>query len=276
MKLTDQPISTHFRRKGPRLLLVITLCLSLISGTSSASALTSAPESKHGNKPLVTSQLYIADASYCENVYDYKLYPCPGARYQYLSAVWAVSVTNPNRSAEARNVRARVVLMDVSGNEVMNKVMQVAARLAPGQTAWLSPSGSNVRGYWQTDASEGQGAAVSGTVTVLPHPWARGSKLRTIQSPMEFAAVSGCSYSWDEGGCFKYNPTAAFPNPGAEYKAYLTAVLFGDDGAPIGGVRFNRGLLTSIKRGNNSAGFYFNIPGSLSKRIADIQLFVSR
>lgn len=259
-------------RAGPVILAAIA---ALLSGVGSASASLDLSVARKGNQPLVTSQLYIADASYCKDPYDYKLYPCPGAMYQNLSAVWAVSVTNPNRSAEARNVRARVVLLDASGNEVMNKVMQVAARLAPGQTAWLSPSGSNVFGYWQTDASEGQGAAVSGTVTVLPHPWARGSKLRTIQSPMEFTAVSGCDYS-DAGRCFKYNPTAAFPNPGAEHKAYLTAVLYGDDGAPIGGVRLNRGLLTSIKRGNNSAGFYFNIPGSLSKRIADIQLFVSR
>lgn len=153
MKLTDQPISTHFRRKGPRLLLVISLCLSLISGTSSASALTSAPESKHRNKPLVTSQLYIADASFCSEqsrsggfsyYYSYSQPPCNqvrGANEFYGSSVWAISVTNPNKSAEARSVRARVVLLDASGNEIMNKVMQVAARLAPGQTTWLPPAG---------------------------------------------------------------------------------------------------------------------------------------
>jgi len=256
---------------------ILAVVATLVSGVGSAPATADVSATSKGNQPLVTSQLYIADASYCQNPYDYVLYPCPGARYQYLSSVWAVSVTNPNRSAEARNVRARVVLLDASGNEVMNKVMQVAARLAPGQTVWLAPSGSNSGSggyYWRTDVSEGQGAAVSGTVTVLAHPWARGSKLRTIQSPMEFAADSSCWKSNEP--CFEYEPTATFPNPGAEYKAYLTAVLFGDDGAPIGGVRLNGGRLTSIYRGSNSVDFGFNIPGSLSTRIADIQLFVSR
>jgi len=252
---------------------ILAVVATLVSGVGSAPATADVSATSKGNQPLVTSQLYIADASYCEDPY-YTLYPCPGARYQYLSSVWAVSVTNPNRSAEARNVRARVVLLDASGNEVMNKVMQVAARLAPGQTVWLAPSGSNERYYWRTDPSEGQGAAVSGTVTVLTHPWARGSKLRTIQSPMEFAADSGCWRSNEP--CFEYEPTAAFSNPGAEYKAYVTAVLYGDDGAPIGGVRLNGGRLTRIYSGSNSADFYFNIPASLSKRIADIQLFVSR
>lgn len=275
MKLTDQPISTHFQRKGPGLLLVISLCLSLISGTSSVSALTSAPESKHGNKPLVTSQLYIADASYCSVSYwGYEEPPCKTRNARFVgSSVWAISVTNPNKSAEARGVRARVVLLDASGNEIANKVMQVAARLAPGQTTWLAPAG-DFYAKFTVDPSEGQGVVASGTVTVLPHPWARGSKLRTIKVPMTFAASA--SSNKDKPGLFYYDPVAMFPNPGAAFEGYFTVILYGDNGVPIGGVRLNDGRLVDIQRGTNNVDFNFNIPGSLSKRIADIQLFVSR
>ncbi len=266
-------------RAGPVILAAIA---TLLSGVGSASASPDLSVASKGNQPLVTSQLYIADASYCSYTtwfnYDlpYSQPPCnqvDGADEFFGSSVWSISVTNPNRSAEARNVRARVVLLDASGNEIMNKVMQVAARIPPGQTTWLAPSG-RLSGFFTTDPSEGQGVVASGTVTILPHSWARGSKLRTIRVPMTFAASA--SSSRKRPGLFFYEPTATFSNSGAAFKGYFTVILLGDSGTPIGGLRLNDGKLTEIRRGTNYVEFDFDIPGTLSTRIADMQLFVSR
>lgn len=91
---------------------------------------------------------------------------------------------------------------------------------------------------------------------------------------MIFAASA--SGEKDKPGLFEYEPSATFPNPGAAFKGYFTVILYGDNGVPIGGVRLRGGQLVDIKRGTNNLGFDFNIPGALSSRIADIQLFVSR
>jgi len=259
---------------------ILAVVATLLSGVGSAPATADVSATSKGNLPLVTSPLYIADASFCVDSLSkyftdstsYSPAPC-NFRYFQGSTVWAISVTNPNKSAEARNVRARVVLLDAAGNEVMNKVMQVAARLAPGQTTWLAPAADG--SYWfTTDPSEGQGVVASGTVTVLPHPWARGSKLRTISVPMTFAASA--STSRYHRALFNYEPSATFPNPGASFKGYFTVILYGDNGVPIGGVRRYGGQLASVERGTNNFSFDFNIPGPLSSRIADIRLFVSR
>lgn len=262
---------------------ILAVVATLVSGVGSAPATADVSATSKGNQPLVTSQLYIADASYCRESanwtgdnYYYSPAPCnlKYTKYFHGSTVWAISVTNPNKSAEARNVRARVVLLDAAGNEVMNKVMQVAARLAPGQTTWLAPAADGISWYYKTDPSEGQGVVASGTVTVLPHPWARGSKLRTISVPMTFAASA--STSEYHRALFFYEPSATFPNPGASFEGYFTVILYGDNGVPIGGVRQYRGQLADVERGTNNFSFDFNIPGTLSSRIADIRLFVSR
>jgi len=260
---------------------ILAVVATLVSGVGSAPATADVSATSKGNLPLVTSPLYIADASFCAgnlnptflDSTNYSPAPCNFGYFQG-STVWAISVTNPNKSAEARNVRARVVLLDAAGNEVMNKVMQVAARLAPGQTTWLAPAADGISWYYKTDPSEGQGVVASGTVTVLPHPWARGSKLRTISVPMTFAASA--STSKYHRALFFYEPSATFPNPGASFKGYFTVILYGDNGVPIGGVRRYGGQLADVERGTNNFSFDFNIPGTLSSRIADIRLFVSR
>ena len=91
---------------------------------------------------------------------------------------------------------------------------------------------------------------------------------------MTFAASA--SRNKDQPGLFEYEPSATFPNPGLAFKGYFTVILYGDNGVPIGGVRVWSGQLADIQRGTNNLGFDLNIPGALSSRIADIQLFVSR
>jgi len=235
--------------------------------------------------------LYIADASFCKSSYRYRIYPCPpldGTTSKvYLAGfpvtLWAVSVTNTNRSAEARDVRARVILLDASGNEVMNKVMQVATRLGPGQTTWLAPTSrivgkTSFGAFTVTNPDEGAGMAVSGSVTVLPHSWARGSKVRTIQTPMTSVAFGSCSiYNIDKtlGLCDKYEPIATFTNPGAEYQAFMTMIFYGDDGTPIAGLRREANTIT-VDRGSNTVEEELFLPKQMSKRIAEIRLIVSR
>jgi len=236
--------------------------------------------SKSGNQPLVTSQLYLADASMCEIQSDkYQSYPCPPGYFYdtFVSTIWAVSVTNPNKSATAQNVRARVILLDAAGNEVMNKVMQVAASLSPGQTTWLAPTGSlDYDNEFEVDVNEGRGLAVSGSVTVLAHAWGRNTKTRTVRVPLTFANRSYCDETYENGGCNLLQYNGVFPNPGKEYSGYQTVLFFGDSGSPIAGIRLNGGLTTSIRRGGGTISGRFGFPKSLASRIADAQLFVTR
>lgn len=249
--------------------------------------------SNRGIQPLVTSQLFLADASLCEVSADnYQSGPCPpGWAYydrSWVSTVWAVSVTNPNKSATALNVQARVILLDAAGREVMNKVFQVAARLSPGQTTWLAPTGSKLLGgnQFEVAADEGRGFAVSGSVTVLNHGWGRKSTAKTVRVPLKLWVSPQCQNNIENGGCNLVQAGGAvLPKPWKYHSAYQTVIFFGGDGSPIAGVRLNDGLAASITNGKLPLiGVYadglisvvLGVPKSFASRIAAVQLFISR
>lgn len=271
---------TTGRKRVLRVLLVAVSVVGLFSSpTSGASAKFVAAPNKSKNQPLVASQIYFGDQSLCTNWLDYfSNFPCPKNSTSYYQTIWAVSVTNPNKSAEARSVRARVILLDASGNEVVNKVMQVAARLAPGQTTWLAPSfvckDLFCERWLFVDPTEGgSGLAVSGTVTILPHTWGGRSNLRTVKVPMEFSTRSTCRDK-DDAGCWELSVQGSFPNSGKAYSGYQTIIFFGDNGAPLAGIRL--GQLNTIVQGGNSIEKTRYLNSTFASKIADVQLFVSR
>lgn len=263
---------TTGRKRVLRVLLVAVSVVGLFSSpTSGASAkFVAAPNKVLQNKPLVASQIYFGDQSLCtSNVFSFRSARCPSSE-NYYQSIWAVSITNPNKSAEARSVRARVILLDASGNEVVNKVMQVTARLAPGQTTWLAPELS----YGKVNLTEGgSGIAISGTVTILPHKWGARSNLRTVIVPLDFSTQSYC-WGSDDVDCWKLAFKGSFPNPGKSYSGYRTTIFFGDNGAPLAGIRL--GQLKTIAQGGNSIDDKFYLNSVFASKIADVQLFVSR
>lgn len=249
--------------------------------------------SNRGIQPLVTSQLFLADASLCEVSWNnYLSGPCPpGWSYHdrsWVSTVWAVSVTNPNKSATALNVQARVILLDVAGREVMNKVIQVAARLSPGQTTWLAPTGSILLdgNQFEVAADEGRGFAVSGSVTVLNHSWGRNSTANTVRVPLVLWVSPQCQNNVENGNCNLVQAgRAVLPKPWKYHSANQTVIFFGSDGSPIAGVRLNDGLAASITNGklpligvfgDGRISVLLGVPKSFASRIAAVQLFISR
>lgn len=281
-------LETTGRKRVFRALLVAVSVVGLFSSPASGASgkFLVAPMAVSKKQPLVVSQIYFGDLKLCDppGTYNYSPYPCQkGFGYDLVQTIWAVSVTNPNKSSEARNVRARVILLDASGNEVVNKVMQVTARLAPGQTTWLAPNfgseNDDNRNYstpLEVDSTEGgSGSAISGTVTILPHTWGARSNLRTVRVPMEFSTKSTCDGSYDKG-CWSLNLDGSFPNPGKAYSGYLTVLFFGDNGAPLAGMRLQSGQLVTIRQGGNSVSLTKFIAETFASKIADVQLFVSR
>ena len=158
-----------------QLSLAILAVLATLLGHVSLAAAESAETTKQ-KLPLVASPVYFSDATWCyANTWSRPEIssltanaPCPAGTKAYPSTLWTASVTNPNPRFEARNVRARVILVDANESEIMNKVWTVSTRLAPGATAWVAPAFESICCDYLNvvQATDGRGVAVSGSVTV--------------------------------------------------------------------------------------------------------------
>jgi len=98
---------------------------------------------------LRMSPVYVGDASWCGEVLltmiDIQDQPVNECRERlgdkkYQLKIWAFAVTNTHRTKTAVNVKARIQLKTVGGITEVDRVVNVAGIIPPGQTVWVAPA----------------------------------------------------------------------------------------------------------------------------------------
>lgn len=243
-------------------------------------------------KPLVASAPVWTALSYCQS-YDsngagvYSM--TPPCRYENWGTyykkpryytIWAFSVRNPNTSKGAKNVRARVRLLDKNGNILVNKVVAVSSLLAPGQTAWVAPTvGYSSYSYsslpFELEPSESSGAATSMSVSILKPSWVKAKRVRTKVTDIEFSstALSCCNYDEEVRGSYvAMAMTSTIPNPSKDYQGYVTRVFYDDAGRPLGGLRTR----TTVQAGSTAWQEETVFPAAVGNQIGEMKMYVSK
>jgi len=241
--------------------------------------------------PLVASPVYFSDATWCyannwsrPDISSLTANaPCPSGTKAYPSTLWTASITNPNPRFEARNVRARVILVDANGSEIMNKVWTVSTRLAPGATAWVAPAFESICCDYLNvvQATDGRGVAVSGSVTVLDHEWSTSKKGRRQVSKISTMFTSTTCRSVGFGGtsspyCSSLQLSGFVPNAGARYDGFSTFVFFADNGSPVGGFRAYEGAVRTMPQGGSSFEGSFKLPSTFVKKFGSVYFFFAQ
>lgn len=182
---------------------------------------------------------------------------------------WTFSVTNPDARRAATDVRARVVLFDKDGNEVVNKVFLVAQRIPPKKSAWVAPTveyfGSN--DLPNTYEDEGAGSATSGQVSIIGSSWTSRKVAKQVSVTVNYSSRGSIEY---KGRSYsELSLEVILPVRSKACKPGITIVFFGDDGGPIGGYRATGRQVCSTNDDE------IDLPRESISRIATVRAFLN-
>lgn len=209
-----------------------------------------------------------------------RVYPpgtCPTAEATGYRVVplttWAFPVTNPSTTQTARNVSARLLMLDAGGQTLIDTVIPVAGSILPGTTAWVAPTayqGDGVRPTSFRPEDAGAMGVTTATAAIQSVEW-------TTRGGRQLAPARG---RWDVGEVVYWFGLKGVPavnlethariaNPGGPLWVYGTWVAFDSAGRAMGGVRLER----QVSPGTHGTGFDWMVPGPFAERMAKLVFY---
>jgi len=237
---------------------------------------------------LRVSPVYLGDASWCGEVLltiiDIQDQPVNDCRERsgnkkYQLKIWAFSVTNTHRSKTAINVKARIQLKTVGGIAEVDRVINVAGTIPPGQTAWVAPAY-----YPPTDSCVWPGradllasnetgvTAVTGEASIVTSRLATMKKTKLPENTL-FSQSKQIRQLNNILNYFGLYHEVVLQNPSAPFRAHITHVFRTSSGEPIGGYRVSDCV---VIKGRSGIEAQFMLPRSTIDKITSVTMQVVR
>lgn len=238
---------------------------------------------------LRVSPVYLGDASWCGEVLltiiDIQDQPVNDCRERsgnkkYQLKIWAFSVTNTHRTKTAINVKARIQLKTVGGIAEVDRVINVAGTIPPGQTVWVAPAY-----YPPTDSCVWPGradllasnetgvTAVSGEASIVSSQLASMKKTKLRENTLFSQSKQIRQQSNDILNYFGLHHEVVIQNPSASFRAHITHVFRTTNGEPIGGYRVSDCV---VIKGRSGIDTQFLLPRTTIDKVTSVTLQIVR